>query len=131
MPDYGSLLHMTITEAICLLREHSGESQQRFATRAGLSTKALFQYEHGQMPDARFLVRFAALALDGKQGDELFKTFVMALIDNLAAPGWTVTFGLTKGNATASRKPNPNEFRIFRPATVDTEIRWPQAEGKA
>jgi len=61
-----------------------------------------------------------ALALDGKFYD-LHEIFELALLKQLAVPGWTVEFSLQKGNTTRQRG---SGVRIFRPPTNEMEIRW-------
>jgi transcriptional regulator with XRE-family HTH domain len=119
---------MTVNEAARELRKNSGQSQPAFSTYAGLSLRALQKYEQEQTPEPRALVRLMALALDGGFS-VLYRVFALELLNQLAAPGWTVEFDLHKGDTTVRRGPS-HTFRIFRPAWPDGEIRWRKAEGK-
>jgi len=86
---------MMINEAICELRQKSGQSQQVFATGLGLSLRALQRYEQGSSPDARALIRLMALAEDAKL-PYLCAVFRQGLIVHLGMPGWKVNLQLQK-----------------------------------
>jgi transcriptional regulator with XRE-family HTH domain len=119
---------MTVNEAIRALRKHSGKTQQVFATELGISLRAFQKYEQEQMPEPQALARFIALALDAKL-DIIHRNLLNALLKQLAVPGWTVQFEVIKGDATRHRGSSP--YRIFRPATPETEIRWRTTEAKS
>src|SRR5215831_517950 len=93
---------MTVNDAIRTLRKNSGKPQHVFATELGIALSSLQKYEQEQLPEPRALARFMALALDGKFYD-LHEIFELALLKQLAVPGWTVEFSLQKGNTTRQR----------------------------
>jgi transcriptional regulator with XRE-family HTH domain len=69
-------------EAVRSLRQHIGESQQAFATRLGLSIRAIANYEAGRRPTGYALRALEAAAQDADR-PELAAVFRAALADEL------------------------------------------------
>ena len=65
-------------QAVRALREHLGESQQAFATRLGLSMRAVCNYEKDRGPTGKSLAALAKAASDAGRLD-LAQTFIRAL----------------------------------------------------
>ena len=57
-------MFMTIHEAVLALRNHTNETQQKFATKLDLSTSALQNYERDRTPEPKQLFRFERAAVD-------------------------------------------------------------------
>lgn len=65
-----------------MLREHFRDSQQKFASRIGISIRAVGYYENGRMPEPRALVDFAVAAAYGERPD-LAQVFADRLISSI------------------------------------------------
>jgi transcriptional regulator with XRE-family HTH domain len=86
---------MTLTEAIKTLRKISGLNQQFYATHLGLSTKSLYQYEHGKTPEPKQLVALAADAARRGRSD-LYAVIWKAFTDEIVPPpGFAIEIRLT------------------------------------
>jgi transcriptional regulator with XRE-family HTH domain len=88
--DKGEITVMPVNEAVRILRKLTGETQQVFSTRLGLSLRAYQKYEQNQMPEPRALMRLLAVAIDGKVSRDLQWSLGVPLLDQLKLPGWTV-----------------------------------------
>jgi transcriptional regulator with XRE-family HTH domain len=75
---YDGHVALQLAEAIRRLREITGDSQQAFATRLGLSIRALVNYEKDRTPNPRALAALARLATKSGQ-PELAQFFWKAL----------------------------------------------------
>jgi transcriptional regulator with XRE-family HTH domain len=75
---------MTTIEAVRELRKQVGESQQAFATRLGLSIRAIANYETKREPTARALAQLQVVAKEFKRKD-LWDIFREALNRELQA----------------------------------------------
>ena len=96
---------MTVTEAVRELRRLSGLSQQFFATKLNMSTRALHQYEHGKTPEPKQLLAYAAYAITIRRPD-IHHIFARALAEELQAPpGFDVAISI-----------RANESVVFEPA---------------
>ena len=74
---------MDLNDAVRKLRDKTGDSQQAFATRLGLSIRAIVNYEKDRTPSAKALAAMAHLA--AKHGEfELANQFWSALPEELA-----------------------------------------------
>jgi transcriptional regulator with XRE-family HTH domain len=76
---------MTVNDAVLKLRQHSGKSQQVFATELGMSLRAYSKYEHEQMPEPKQLSAFLDYARETKQ-TKLVAVFQGALQQSLGIP---------------------------------------------
>lgn len=74
---------MDLNEAVRKLRERTGDSQQSFATRLGLSIRAVVNYEKDRKPSPRALAAMAHLARKHREY-ELANQFWSALPEELA-----------------------------------------------
>ena len=73
---------MRLDKAVKALRKHTRESQQAFATRLGISIRALAFYEAGRAPTGKALAALARVAQSvGKH--ELAYLFMDALMEEL------------------------------------------------
>jgi DNA-binding XRE family transcriptional regulator len=89
-------MRMTVNKAIRLLRRRCGDTQQTFATAAGMSLRAYVKYEQEQMPEPRALVRFMSFAIATRNFD-LSEVFEKALLRQLdVPPGWVIEIRLRK-----------------------------------
>lgn len=73
---------MDSVQAVKNLREHFGESQQAFATRLGLSIRAIANYESDRAPTGRALMSLAQAA-DTAGRDDLANVFLAHLAREL------------------------------------------------
>jgi transcriptional regulator with XRE-family HTH domain len=71
-----------VVRAVKALRKQLGDSQQAFATRLGLSIRAIANYEKDRIPTGMALVSLARAASEAGQ-QELVNTFMTALMDEL------------------------------------------------
>lgn len=72
----------SLVKAVRALRQHLGESQQAFATRLGLSIRAIANYEKDRRPTGMALLALArAATAAGKQS--LTNDFMRALMEEL------------------------------------------------
>lgn len=74
---HGLMSMVTIHEAVRELRKVYGESQQAFATRLGLSMRAVANYENKRNPDTRSLIRLTNAAREVGRED-LIREFLSA-----------------------------------------------------
>lgn len=88
---------MSTIEAVKELRRHTGESQQIFATRLGLSVRAISNYETKRPPTGRALVALAHAAAEAGRHD-LAYVFTRALMQELDAR--RLRLGLFSSDAT-------------------------------
>ena len=73
---------MDLNDAVRELRRHTGDSQQAFATRLGLSISAIANYERNRAPTGRSLAQLQRLAKEVRRED-LWNIFRNALNDEL------------------------------------------------
>src|ERR1039458_3147488 len=64
-------LKVEVKEAVRALRGSLHESQQAFATRLGISIRALANYEKGRLPSGKALLKMMGLAAEGCHEDWL------------------------------------------------------------
>jgi transcriptional regulator with XRE-family HTH domain len=72
------------SEAVRALRQRLGLTQQSFATRLGLSIRAVANYEKDRVPAARILSRLASVSQQEGHSD-LKLAFMKALFNQIAA----------------------------------------------
>ena len=71
-----------VVKAVRALRQHFGDSQQAFATRLGLSIRAIANYEKDRRPAGMALVSLARAASDAGKQDLTYR-FMTAFMDEL------------------------------------------------
>jgi transcriptional regulator with XRE-family HTH domain len=87
MHEIGRSGFVDLIQAVRELREHLNYSQQAFASRLGLSIRAVANYEKDRQPSGKALAELAHLAKDSGRGD-LAQMFASALARELGyGPG--------------------------------------------
>lgn len=76
---------MTLTEAIRSLREHSGQSQQIFATTLGMSIRGYARYEAGKTPEPTQIIALMTYAYYAKL-EGPYRILYQALVEQLRPP---------------------------------------------
>jgi hypothetical protein len=78
---------MNLSQAVCSLRAHAGETQRNFARMLGMSFFGLQKYEHGgpQTPDPRLLTAFLTAAISHSRPD-LATVFERELLSIMKPP---------------------------------------------
>lgn len=88
---------MNLISAVRTLRQRLGESQQAFASRLGLSIRAIANYEKNRKPTGKALAALARVAQAAGEA-ELANQFLTALAEEMGplgpAPPWIGTYPL-------------------------------------
>ena len=110
---------MSLTEAVRELRKHLSESQQAFATRLGLSIRALANYEKDRAPTGKALAALAHTAAEAGRHDLSYE-FMRALARELGLS--KLKLGLFS-NEPASKNPTGYMLVTFEGRNAQDYVR--------